>query len=379
MANAWKEVAWIAAESLNYLEDALNITALASRDKTADFNNKPNGYATGSSVDIRTNPVYAANEFTTDIVIQDIRSSTRKMSIEKHFDVSVSMTAKEKRMDFEDFSSQVIKPAAYSIAEAVENYVGTKILNAAGLYVSSTLFATAADMALAKQAATLQQLSPTGRFALLNDTLEAQLLGATFFNTYNNRGEEGSQVFTKGSMGHAMGMDFFSSLHLPTLAFTSGTGVGVTNNTTSTLNKVGMTAITTTSTTGTFKAGDRIKIAGVKRPLKVLTTTAATATSIPLVDPITDIIPDGAAITVVAPGVAWNFMGAIFDDASLGFASPMLDPASDKPSHVTTSNGYSMRVVQGYDINKKTETISIDMLAGAEAYDPRRITLLADS
>lgn len=379
MANAWKEVAWIASEALNHTEDALRITALASKDKTADFNSKPNGYSVGSTVDIRTNPVYEAKEFTTAIEIQDIRSSSRPMTIEKLFDVSASLTAKEKRLDFEDFSSQVIKPAAYAIAEKVEYYIGTKILKAAGMYVSSSLFATAADMALAKKAATYQQLSTTGRFCLVNDTLEAQLLGASYFNTYTSRGDDGSMVFRHGSMGHAMGMDFFSSLQLPTEANLSGTGVGVTNNNGTANNRVGMSILTTTSTTGTFKVNDRIQVAGMRRPMRVLTQVVATGTAIPLVDPITEIVPNAAAITVIGSGTTNTFMGAIFDDASLAFASPMLDPASDKPSYVATSNGYSMRVVQGYDQTSKTETISIDMLCGAEAYDPRRITLLYDN
>ena len=41
-ANAWQQVEWIAAEALNHLEDALVITQLTAKDKTAEFNNKPN-------------------------------------------------------------------------------------------------------------------------------------------------------------------------------------------------------------------------------------------------------------------------------------------------------------------------------------------------
>jgi hypothetical protein len=379
MANAWKEVAWIASEAINHTEDALNIAALCAKDKTADFNVKPNGYAVGSTVDIRTNPVYKAEEFTSAIVIQDIRSSSRQMSIEKHFDVSAKLTAKEKRMDFEDFSTQVIRPAAYAIAEKVEDYLATKILHAAGMYVSSDLFGSSADMALAKKAATFQQLSPTGRFCLVNDTLEAKLLGAAYFNTYTNRGDKGAQVFTTGSMGYAMGMNFFSSLHLPTEANLAGTGVGVTNNTGGTTNKLGMTALTTTATTGTFKVGDRVQVAGARRPMRVLTQVTVGGLSIPLVDPIQEIIPDAAAITVIGSGATNTFMGAIFDDSSLAIASPMLDPASDKPSFSVSNNGVSIRVVQGYDMTAKTETISLDMLCGAAAYDQRRITALYDN
>jgi len=377
MANAWEQVGWIAAEALNHLEDALVITQLAAKDKSADFNVKPNGYAIGSSVDIRTNPVYKTEEFTTAIAVQDIRSAKRTMSIEKHFDISVEMTAKEKRLDFDDFSEQVIKPAAYAIAESADAYVGLQILKAAGLYVSAETFADAADMALAKKAATFQQLATTGRFALINDVLEARLLGKSYFNTYNNRGESGERVFNEAALGRAMGMEFFSSLNVPAQSYTPGNGVGVTNNTGST-NLVGQSVLTTDSTTGQFEVGARIQIAGVRRPLIVATQTAATATSIPLVDPIMEIIPDGAAITTISSGAAYTVNGAIFDDSSLAFASPMLDPASDKPTSVATSNGYSIRVVQGYDMASKKETISLDMLAGATAYDPRRITMLGD-
>ena len=375
--NAWEQVGWIAAEALNHLEDALIITQLASKDKTADFNVKPNGYAVGSTVDIRTNPVYATEEFSSAIVVQDIRSAKRQMTIEKHFDISVQMTAKEKRLDFDDFSEQVIKPAAYAIAESADAYMGQQILKGAGLYTSAETFADAADMALAKKAATFQQLAATGRFALINDILEARLLGKAYFNTYNNRGESGERVFNDGALGRAMGMEFFSSLNVPADSHTPGNGVGVTNNTGST-NLVGLSVLTTDSSTGQFEVGDRIIVAGVRRPLIVSTQTAATSTSIPLVDPIMEIIPDGAAITTISSGAAYTVNGAIFDDSSLAFASPMLDAASDKPTSVATSNGYSMRVVQGYDMTTKKETISIDMLAGATAYDPRRITQLGD-
>jgi hypothetical protein len=377
MANAWKEVAWIAAEAVNYMQDALTVTRLAAKDKTAEFNTTANGYAKGAEVDIRTNPVYETKEFTSTIATQDIRSSSRKLKIEKHFDISVAMTAKEKRLDFEDFSTQIIKPAAYSMAEKMDSYVASKILNAQGIYASANLFTTAADMALAKKAATFQQLSPTGRFCLVNDTLEAQLIGATFFGTYANRGDGGESVFREGSMGRAMGMDFYSSLQLPSHNPTFGTAVGVTNNA-GNANLVGALSLTSTAITGTAKVGDHLLIAGVRRPLVVGTQVTAGATSIPLAHPITDIIPTGAAITVIGSGATGNFMGAIFDDSSLAFAAPMLDPASDKPSSVVSDNGYSMRVVQGYDLASKTETISIDALCGAEVWDPRRITLLYD-
>jgi hypothetical protein len=377
--NAWEQVAWIASESLNHLEDSLVLTQLTAKDKTADFNVKPNGYSVGSTVEIKTNPVYEADEFTTTTSIQGIRSSARSLTIEKHFDVSVEMTAREKRLDMTGFAEEVIKPAVYALAEKADNYVGTKILNARGLYTSASIYGTAADMALAKKAATFQQLSKTGRFCIVDDTLEAALLGATYFNTHNNRGESGERVFNDAALGRAMGMEFFSSLNFPEDTHVNGTGAGVTDNTVATDNLVGNTVIKTDATTNQFEIGDRIQIAGVRRPYIVSAQTVATSTSIPISHPITEIIPDGAAITVVSSGATYDVRGAIFDDKSIAVAMPMLDTASDKPSFVASFNGYSVRVVQGYDMITKKEMMSLDMLVGAEAYDQRRITLIGDN
>jgi hypothetical protein len=125
-------------------------------------------------------------------------------------------------------------------------------------------------------------------------------------------------------------------------------------------------------------AGDRIQIAGVRRPLKVAEDAAAAATSINLVDPIAEVIPDGAAVTVIGSGLTQNVLGAIFDTNALGVAFPILDLPESETAAVTGNNGVSIRIVKGYDLDTKKTTMSLDLLVGSFALDPRRITLLAD-
>jgi len=382
MANAFEKIDWIAAESLSVMSDALIIAPLTAMDKTSDWNTVPSGYEKGDTIRIKTGPDFTVDEFSTTITVQSVRSSNRSMTIEKHFDVSVQLTAKEQALDFEGFQEEVIAPAARRLAEKVDVYVGQKILNAAGLYHSTTLFESAADVALARKAATIQQLNPAGRFALVDDTLEATLLGQTWFNQSQTRGDPGVATLNSGFMGNVMGMDFLASVNFPSgesaASGTYGDGVGVTDNTSSTLNVVGSSALISDSTTGQFEVGDRIQIAGVKRPLICSTQTAATATSIPLVDPITEIIPDGAAITVIGSGLAFVQRGAIFDNKSMAVAFPILDLPGDKVASVVSDNGVSIRVVQGYDMSTKKTTMSLDVLVGSECYDPRRITLVSN-
>ena len=380
MANAYQQIDMIAAEALMIMSDSMTIVPLTSRDKTSDFMVRPNGYSVGDTVRIKQRPDYEAKEFTSAISIQDIRESKRSMTIEKHFDISVEIGAKEKALDFESLSEQVIAPAARRLAEKVDRYVGGKILEGAGLYASDTLFESAADVALARKAATIQQLNPDGRFCLTTLDLEATILGQTWFNQSQTRGSAGEATLASGYMGGVMGMQFYSSIATfgdESTAHTAGNGTTTTDNTAGEFNAVGSSTLQIDSLTNTINAGDRIQIAGVRRPLIAAAQATATATTVSLVDPITEIIPDGAAVTVIGSAQSLTYQGAIFDSNAMAVAMPLLDPASSNPSMVISDNGVSIRVVQGYDMTAKKETLSLDLLVGATAYDPRRITLLA--
>ena len=121
MANAWEHPSLIAAEGLMHLEDALVLGNLVTRDKTGEFTG--GSMKIGDTVNMRTTPDYEAKEFVNDgvntVVKQAIRSSVRPFVIEKLFDVSVEITAREKKLDLDTFSEQVISPATYRLAEKV--------------------------------------------------------------------------------------------------------------------------------------------------------------------------------------------------------------------------------------------------------------------
>ena len=383
MSNIWEHPSVIAQEALTHLEDALVVAPLCAVDKTSEFTSKANGWKVGDTVSFRTHGEYAVTEFTTDIAPQAITSTSRPMKIEKHFDISVQVTAREAALDLDSLSDQVIKPAMYSLAEAADQYLGGKILEAAGLYVSNALLADAADIALARKAAILQQLA-TDRFCLVDLDLEATILGQTWFNQSQTRGADGERTLREGDMGRVMGMDWFKSIAFPTnsVAHVAGTMICTTNNDSGTKNLQGDTTLVVDTQTASkaLKAGDRLKIAGVRRPLKVKTAITDTdaSTEVELVDPITEIIPDDAAVTVVGSGQSLTYHGAIFDNRSLAVAFPMLDQPGDRVAATAHNNGISVRIVKGYDMAKKTDTLSIDFIMGAFMMDPRRATLLAE-
>lgn len=388
MANIWEHPSIIAQEALYHLEDALVVTNMCAKDNSSEFSTRANGWKKGDTVSFRTHGDYVAEDFSGTINIQDIQTSSRPMTIEKHMDVSVEVTAREEVLDLDSFSDQVIRPAAYRLAELTENYVAGKILQGAGLYASADLFADAADIAQARKYSTIQQLS-TQRFCLVDLATEADLLGQTWFNQSQTRGSAGETTLSTGQMGHVMGMDWYSAITFPESAHTNGTvgavGTLLVDNGTDGVefNRIGTKVLTFDGGTAgeTLLAGDRLAIAGVRRPLIVATSNTdvdATAT-VALVDPITEIIPDNAAITIVGgQAETFDIHGAIFDDRSLAVAFPMLDMPGDKVTATAANNGVSIRIVKGYDINTKKTTMSLDLLCGAFAHDPRRITLLSE-
>jgi len=389
MANIWEHPSILAMEALSHLEDALVIAPLCAKDKTSDFTNKSNGWKVGDSVSFRTHGEYAVEEFSSTIVTQAVTSSVRALEIEKHYDISVAITAQETSLDLDSFVDQVIRPATYKLAEKVDTHLGTKILQGAGAYYSTALFESALDIANARKAAILQQLS-MNRFCLVDLDIEAALLGQTWFNQSQTRGADGVRTLRTADMGHVMGMDFFSSIAFPTeaSAATVGTYVSTTDNDSGARNLIGDKTLLTDgcgTSTLTLVAGDRIVIAGVRRPIinTLVSTDAGSATGdtvleLTLQDPITELIPDGAAVTVLGSGKDVQHHGAIFDDKALAVAFPILDLPEDRVAATAHNNGVSIRIVKGYDLTSKTTTMSLDLLVGAFCLDPRRVTLVGD-
>jgi P22 coat protein - gene protein 5 len=375
MANLWDHPSILATEALTHLEDKLVVSKMCAIDKTSEFSTTSNGWKVGDTVSFRTHGDYKVDEFTSTISTQPIQSSRRSMVIEKHYDISVELTTREMALDLDSFADQVLRPAAYRLAEKIDAYASTKILHGAGLYTSLSLFDTVADVAAARKAATIQQLADN-RFALVDLETEVTLLGQEWFNRADSRGQAGVNTLQSAVMGHVMGMDWFASLGFPSTTFTAGTGVGVTVAADPTKNQIGMDTLSTTATTGTFQVGDRIQVAGMRRPLIVKTQTAATATAIPLTEQINELVPAGAAITVIASSKAVDIHGAIFDDRSLAIAFPRLDLPGSAESAVVGNNGINIRLVKDYNINTKKHTMSMDVLVGAFCLDPRRITLV---
>jgi len=367
----------LAAESLDQLDYELVAGTLMYRDRTEDFANV-RGKKVGESVDIRTVTDFETDEFTGTINTQEINQSATQLVIEKHFDVSVEITARERALNLDGIREEVINPAMVSMAQKIDTYLLTKVVEAQGLFASANLLENAAEIAQARRAANLQQISKTNRVGLVNDELEATLLGTDVFHKFDTRGEPAVDALQEAMMDRLMGIDWFSTVNFPEVSYTPGDGTTTLDNTNATDNVQGQSTLVVAATAGTFNAGDKIKIAGAKRSFTVAANTPATSTSIPIVEQINENLRglDGAAITVQSSGTPVDYQGVIFNPGSFGFAAPPLDEAAGDRTGVASAAGMSIRVTEWYDGETKKTYWSFDMLVGAKCIDPRLALLL---
>lgn len=374
----------IAAEALDQLDYELVAGSLMYRDRTEDFSSV-RGLKVGDTVSIRTVTDLATTEFTGTgpVTAQEIQQSSTNLVIEKHFDVTVKITAKEKALNLDGIRKEIVNPAMTSLAQKVDTYLLGKITEAQGLYASNTLGASAADIALARKSANIQQIAKGNRIALVDDDLEATLLGQDAFTKFDTRGEAGATALQEADLGRLLGFNWFSSVNMPGTARTAGDGTTTLDSALTTTNLQGLSTLTVDSTSGTFEAGDKIQIAGAKRAFTVATQVVATGVAIPIVEQINENLSsnsglDGAAITVIGSGQAQTYQGVVFEEGAFGFAAPPLDAEESQLSGVASANGMSIRLVEWYDGVTKQTYWSFDMLIGAKAVDPRKAMLLAD-
>lgn len=370
----------LAAEALDQLEYELVAANLMYRDRTEMFTSV-RGLKVGDTVSIRTVTDFVTDEFTAGGTIntQEIQQSATQLIIEKHFDVSVTIGARERALNLDGIRKEIINPAMVSMAQKIDEFLLTKITESQGLYDSSNLLENAADLALASRSANLQQIDKSGRIGLVNDTLEATMLGQDIFVKFDTRGQPAVPALMEAKMNRLMGIDWFATVNFPTVVRTAGDGTTTLDNALAASNLQGTSTLIVDSTSGTYEVGDKIKIAGAKRHFTVASQVTATATAIPIVEQINENLRDldGNAVVVQGAGLAQIFQGIIFNPGAYGFAAPPLDAAAGDKTGVVTANGMSIRMTEAYDINNKKTIWSFDMLLGASAVDARKTMILA--
>jgi hypothetical protein len=191
----------IAREALMVLRNNAVMANLVHRDYADEFAAK-----VGDTITIRKPATFTANEFDGEIDVQDATENGVEVKMDKHLDVSFSVTSAQMALDIEDFSKQLLVPAMQAFTQKIDAYLLEKAkaitqnVPASGVVQNDIVDARAY---LTKNAAPL-----TDRRFVAGSTFEANMLKTDLFVSAEKVGDEGTAL-REASIGRKFGMDFY--------------------------------------------------------------------------------------------------------------------------------------------------------------------------
>lgn len=366
MANTFLTPSIVAREALMILENELVASNLFYRGYTSEFTVAK----VGDTISIRRPASFTAQEFTGSTTNQDGTESSVNLKLEKHLDVTFSVTSKEATLSLNDLSEQLIKPAVVALAQGVDEYILSK-------YVDVYHFVgTAGDPAdsladLAQLNRKLHEMKVPNdgrRFDLVDPIAEADLNSIDAVITADKRGD-GGDALVRAEVGFVMNMSHFMSQNVP--YHTAGTASGAVVNGAVAEGAQSM-AVDGAAGTETLLTGDVFTVAGVDGEFVVTADATATAGAFASVA-FAPAAPAGgfandAVITLVGSHTA-NLIG--HPNAIATAIVPLEAPlgAEEAKAAYLNDRGLGIRVVFDYNSNSKTSTVSLDLLVGAAVID----------
>lgn len=201
MANTILTPEIIAKEALMVLRNNAVMANLVHRDYSSEF-----VAGVGDTITIRKPTAFTAKEFGGEIEVQDAAETGVPVKMDKHLDVSFSVSAKELSMDIADFSMQFLVPAMQAFQDKIDTYLLNEAKSLTNKHtatenIQNDVVDTRAY--LTKGAAPLQD-----RYFVYNSDTETKLLKSDLFVSAEKVGDEGTAL-REASLGRKFGMDFY--------------------------------------------------------------------------------------------------------------------------------------------------------------------------
>lgn len=355
MSNTLLTPSIIAKESIMVLQNNMVFSNLVHKDFSSEFAN------VGDTITVRKPATFTAEEWNgSTITVQNATEGSVPVKMDKVIDVSFAVTSKDLALNIQSFSEQFIAPAMRAHAQYLDAML-------AGLYLDIPYFGTVAgtpaisDFAALGKIMNINKVPMAGRNLVLDPVTYAKYV---VLDQVINADKSGSTAaLREANMGKILGFDTYLDQNIKT--HTAGAGTVAIDNTGG--YAAGTSAIHVDGVTTALVPGDLLTIGGNQH---VVVTAGALATAdqdITIYPALLASVANDASVTLQASGIA-NL--AFHRNAFALVTRPLSAPAGAAKAETIAFNGIGCRVVYDYNMNTKTDTISIDLLCGVKTLTP---------
>ncbi len=345
----------IAREALMVLRNNMVFAGLVYRDYSNEF------AKVGDTVTVRKPATFTAAAWNGSTVdVQDATESGVDVKMDTIIDVSFAVTSREMALSIQDFSTQFIQPAMLAHAQKLDEML-------AALYkdipYNCAVSATPAisDLAAVGRIMNQNKVPMAGRNLVVDPITQAKYV--VLPSILNAEKSGSTDALRNASMGRVLGLDTYMDQNIASHTAGAGTvkidfGDGYV---------AGTTEIHVDGVTTALKVGDLLTIANNQYVVKVAGALATADQDITIYPGLKAAVANDDAITVQASHVA-NL--AFHKNAFALVTRPLAAPQGAAKAESLSFEGISVRVVYDYNMQTKTDTISLDFLCGVKTLTP---------
>lgn len=375
----------IAREAAKMLEEESPFLANVNKGRQEEFGEAVAGYKKGDEVKIevpQSGVVFNGAVFAEGGSASEVKQRHVMLKLDTQKHVGLRFTTKEKLLDIAEFKERILRPQMRTLSSVLEADMIRRAVLATPNLVGTPGTAPSNMKVFAEARAVMQRFlaPPSDRNALISSEINVNLTDEA--RKLFNPQKDSSKAFLEGSLGRAMGADFYEHQSIPLV--TNGAAAAVT------VNGAGQTGnlLTIAATTAGFKAGQVFTVAGVfavhpltgesTGKLQQFVATADAGSTIlgifPAIVPtgpgknVTAAPANGAALTLVGAASTGYRQSLMYHrDAFTVATAPLPVIAGCEGYTARLPNGINVRVMTGGDFINDAENTRIDVLYGFAA------------
>lgn len=359
MSNTFVTPTAVVRDAAIYLAKRLVVAGNISRKVESVFSGKA-----GDTVKVKVPmAVTEASELTSTTSAETLTQTSVDVALEKHFYKRVNLTTKDSKLNLDDFTETITRPAMEGIALSIDKYLIRKMqLGFFGRY-SGTITnrpSTAAHVLAAHKLLDDKYVAQMGRVGLIDTTVKQSLLATDAFINMNYGADNALKDL---ELGYRLGAKW--AVDPASAAFARGDIAGTLDlgaNVAAGASSISVDAFT--DATGTVKAGTVLTIAGdTTRYVVTADATIAANSATLLVSPVIAANASKDAVVTIEGARYGNFL---FVPGSVAGAIIAGDPLPGMNSVTYTYQDVTVRFSQDGSLSTLSSDAVFDVMVGGE-------------